>query len=62
MRPDCPVTKLEGEPIKTGMAVIEFPDRKAAEAWYGDPDYQTLKALRQSGSRLDFVLVDGLDK
>ena len=61
VRPDCRVRKLEGEPvIKTGMVVIEFPDSGAAQAWYDDPDYQPLKQLRQTGSQLDFVLVDGL--
>ena len=33
VRPDCNVTRLEGKPtIKTGMVVIEFPDRCSAEA------------------------------
>ena len=55
--------RLEGEPvIKTGMVVIEFPSRVAAQAWYDDPDYQPLKELRRTGSQLDFVLVDGLDE
>jgi len=63
VRPDCPITKLEGEPtIKTGMVVIEFPTRAAAEAWYNDPAYQPLRVLRQTGSQLDFILVDGLDE
>ena len=63
VRPDCRVDRLEGEPaIKTGMVVIEFPDRVAAQAWYDDPDYQPLKELRRTGSQLDLVLVDGLEE
>ena len=63
VRPDCSVDRLEGEPvIKTGMVVIEFPDRTKAQAWYDDPDYQPLKELRQTGSQLDLVLVDGLEE
>ena len=62
VRPNCRVTLLEGKPsIKTGMVVIEFPSRHAALAWYDDPDYQPLKKMRQTGSQLDFVLVDGLE-
>ena len=62
VRPDCRVERLEGEPlIKTGMVVIEFPSRLAAQEWYDDPDYQPLKELRRTGSQLDFVLVDGLE-
>ena len=63
VRPDCHVARLEGDPaIKTGMVVIEFPSRTAAEAWYNDPDYQPLKELRQTRSQLDLVLVDGLEE
>ena len=53
---------LGASQIKTGMVVIEFPDRVAAQAWYDDPDYQPLKELRRTGSQLDFVLVDGLEE
>jgi uncharacterized protein (DUF1330 family) len=44
------------------MVVIAFPDRIAAQTWYDDPEYQPLKSVRQTGSRLDLVLVDGLDE
>jgi uncharacterized protein (DUF1330 family) len=29
-------------------------------AWYDDPDYAPMIRLRQTGSDLDFVLVEGL--
>jgi uncharacterized protein (DUF1330 family) len=36
VRPDCSVRRLEGEPaIKTGMVVIEFPDRIAVGSCLG---------------------------
>ena len=61
VRPDCRVDRLEGDPlIKTGMVVIEFPDRASAQAWYGDPVYQPLKGLRQLDLTLHLIIVDGL--
>ncbi|WP_331768081.1 DUF1330 domain-containing protein [Embleya sp. NBC_00896] len=42
---------VEGEPVLTYPVLIEFPDLETAHRWYDAPDYQELKALRQSGSR-----------
>jgi uncharacterized protein (DUF1330 family) len=30
-----------------------------ARAWYNDPEYAPMKQLRQTGSRLNFLLVEG---
>jgi uncharacterized protein (DUF1330 family) len=53
--------RLEGSgPLPSVMVVIEFPSAAHARAWYGDPEYLPLIRLRQGGSDLDFVLVEGL--
>lgn len=52
---------LEGNaPLPSVVVVIEFPSMAQARAWYHDPDYAPLIKLRQGGSDLDFVLVEGL--
>lgn len=45
------VDVAEGEPTLTYPVLIEFPDLAAAHGWYDSPEYQELKALRQSGSK-----------
>jgi uncharacterized protein (DUF1330 family) len=30
-----------------------------ARAWYNDPEYAPMKRLRQAGSQLNFLLVEG---
>jgi hypothetical protein len=37
-----------------------FPSMAQTRAWYDDPDYAPMIRLRQTGSDLDFVLVEGL--
>ena len=52
---------LEGTtPLPNVMVVLEFPSMAHARAWYSDPEYAPLIRLRQGGSDLDFVLVEGL--
>ena len=53
--------RVEGDrALPTVVVILEFPDTAAAEAWYGDADYQPLIALRQTGSTSEAVLVPGL--
>ncbi len=49
-----------GDGLPTLMVVIEFPTMEQAQAWHDDPDYQPLIKLRQTGSDLDMMLVEGL--
>ncbi len=49
-----------GSGLPNVMVVLEFPSMDAAKAWYNDPEYAPMIKLRQTGSDLDFVLVDGL--
>jgi uncharacterized protein (DUF1330 family) len=52
---------LEGEtPLPSLVVVLEFPSMEKARAFYGDPEYVPFIKLRQQGSDLDMVLVDGV--
>ena len=52
---------LEGSaPLPTSYVVLEFPSMDQARAFYRDPDYAPFIALRQRGSDLEMVLVEGL--
>ena len=60
VRLDSAVERLEGDPpLKTGMVAIEFPSMEHAKAWHSDPEYAPLIKLRQTGSKLDLVVVEG---
>jgi uncharacterized protein (DUF1330 family) len=51
---------LEGAaPDITNITMIEFPSIEHARAWYNDPEYAPMKRLRQAGSRLNLLLVEG---
>jgi uncharacterized protein (DUF1330 family) len=53
---------LEGDrPPITGVTIIEFPSMEKARAWHNDPEYAPLIRLRQAGSKLNLLLVDGSD-
>jgi len=53
--------RLEGPGgLPSLMVVLEFPSMAQAKAWYNDPAYAPMIKLRQGGSDLDFVLVEGL--
>ena len=53
--------RLEGGgELPNVMVVLEFPSMEQAQAWYNDPEYAPMIELRQAGSDLDFVLVDGV--
>ncbi|MFF1415786.1 DUF1330 domain-containing protein [Streptomyces sp. NPDC058289] len=52
------IDSVEGEPMLTYPVLIEFPDLAAARGWYDSPDYQELKALRQSSSRANATLFE----
>lgn len=51
--------RLEGDRPWHRVVVLEFPSRHAAEAFYADPDYAPLLALRLASTRSEVVLVDG---
>jgi len=52
---------LEGAtPLPSVMVVLEFPTMEHARAWYHDPEYAPLIKLRQGGSEVELVLVEGV--
>lgn len=54
--------KLEGDGgLPAAIVIIEFPDRESANAWYADPEYQPLKAIRQANADVELALIDGLE-
>ena len=53
------VELLEGEWDTRRIVVMEFPDMAAARGWYESADYAPLKALRQSASDTNIILVEG---
>jgi uncharacterized protein (DUF1330 family) len=53
--------RLEGSgTLPSIIVVLEFPSMAQAKAWYNDPEYAPLITLRQTGSELDFILVEGI--
>jgi uncharacterized protein (DUF1330 family) len=43
------------------MVILEFPDRKSAEAWYNDADYQSASQFRRASSKGRMILQEGGD-
>lgn len=52
---------LEGT-FSGDVIMLSFPDRKAAEDWYGSPAYQAILPLRTQNSDGDVLLIDGVDE
>ena len=52
---------LEGLAEGRRIAVIAFPDRAAAEAYYNDPDYAPVRAIRWQATQSEIILVDGYE-
>jgi uncharacterized protein (DUF1330 family) len=50
----------EGDWNPTRLVVFEFPSEAAMQSFYHSPDYQGLKALRESCSRANLVSVEGV--
>lgn len=56
------IKTLEGEPLETTLiALLEFPDSDAVEAFVSDPDYAPYGKARQAGSESRFQLIDDTD-
>ncbi|MCC7046743.1 MAG: DUF1330 domain-containing protein [Alphaproteobacteria bacterium] len=52
---------VEGEWKLPRLAIIEFPSRDKAEAWYRSPEYQKVLPLRLKSSIGNLVIVDGAE-
>ena len=51
---------LEGNWQPKRVVVLEFPDVARARAWWASPEYAEAKALRQSCSETDMIVVEGV--
>jgi uncharacterized protein (DUF1330 family) len=51
---------LEGSWIPKRVVVLEFPSVELARAWWESEEYHDPKALRQSASVTDMILVEGV--
>ena len=51
----------EGDLGLKRLIVLEFPDMKAAEAFYGSPEYQPIMQLRLQSATSSVALVPGYD-
>ena len=54
-------TVVEGEMPFERVAVLEFPSRGAAEAWYQSDAYQAVLPLRLAAARCQFLIVDTVE-
>jgi len=53
---------VEGEWKPTRIVILEFGSFDKAVEWWSSQEYAPAKALRQSLSETDIVIVDGYDK
>jgi uncharacterized protein (DUF1330 family) len=54
------IETLEGDWKPPRLAILEFPDRDRARAWWESPEYAAPKALRLKTARSRMVLVEGV--
>jgi uncharacterized protein (DUF1330 family) len=55
-----PTTQLEGTWQPSRLVVLEFPNAERALAWWNSPEYAPAKAIRQSCSKTEMLLIDGV--
>jgi uncharacterized protein (DUF1330 family) len=51
---------IEGDWQPGRLVLFRFPDAASVRAFFNDPDYLPLKALRQRAASADIVMVDGV--
>ncbi len=51
---------LEGDWRPTRLVLLRFPDTQSVEAFFSDPEYQPLKALRHRVAKTNMVVVAGV--
>ncbi len=54
-----PPLTLEGPREDRRVVVVEFPDMECAKAFYESAEYQSAKAIRETASEAEFVIVPG---
>jgi uncharacterized protein (DUF1330 family) len=53
------VTTAEGETFTERLVILEFPDRKHAEDWLKDPDYEAAAKFRRAASTSRLIIQEG---
>ena len=51
--------EMEGTWPRPRLVIVEFPDVDSAKRWWASPEYAEAKALRQSISSAELVIVEG---
>ena len=51
---------LEGSLPAKRLAIVEFPSLAAAKAWWQSPEYQPVRAIRESTAKSTLVITEGL--
>ena len=54
------VDVLEGSWSPRRLVIVEFPDVAKAKAWWASVEYAAPKAIRQSASDTDMIVVEGV--
>jgi len=54
------VEVLEGSWSPKRLVIVEFPDVATAKAWWASAEYANPKALRQSASNTEMIVVEGI--
>ena len=54
-------TLIEGNWPHERVAIVEFPSRAKAEAWYASPAYQTILPLRLNSMTSSAIIIDAVD-
>ncbi len=52
--------RIEGTVAVNRIVLLEFPSYDQAKAWYDSEQYRVARAIRQSASVADLILVEGV--
>jgi uncharacterized protein (DUF1330 family) len=55
-----PTATLEGAPAAESVVISRWPSCAAAQAFWNDPDYRKLVAMRQNWGKFDVMIIEGL--
>ena len=53
--------EMEGKWPRPRLVIVQFPDVDAAKRWWASPEYAPARALRQSISTAELVIVEGFE-
>jgi uncharacterized protein (DUF1330 family) len=54
------VDVLEGSWLPKRLVIVEFPDVATAKMWWASAEYANPKAIRQSASSTEMIVVEGI--